>query len=159
LDGTQSGTWKTTKVVQLSQNFVHLAMLARSGAKFRGRHQIEVGMLMQVRLPEDEGRITMIHVLAIGIIYGQRLDSAKYRAAVIRRKPQSDLQWGVLETLNAGAFPDPTCCNVNTHTTHTRPLTTPSHHCRLSITRSLKNNHTNTQRVLYIGRCFGQKRC
>ena len=60
-----------------------------------------------------DDRVINVRVHAVGEIRGKE---EAYHAAVLQRKLFSVCKWGVLETLDASAFPDEAHCQVRTHT-------------------------------------------
>lgn len=122
LPAATNSTWDTCTVVKVTSNFVQTNALPRSGKQSHSL-VLKAGMQVQVRLPLEDSPTT-VHLLAVGIIYGRTKSASKYRAAVIRRRTGEQKAWGVLETLNASAFPDRADCNVptRTHTTILVPL-------------------------------------
>jgi len=60
-----------------------------------------------------DDRVINVRVLAVGEIRGKE---EAYHVAVVQRKLATVCSWGVLETLDASAFPDEAHCQVRTHT-------------------------------------------
>jgi flagellar motor protein MotB len=141
-DVVQAGgntTWGPSKVTQIISNFVLTNALPRSGKESK-RLPLKAGMQVQLRLPSSGG-VTLIHIVAVGMIFARTRGQGKYRAVVIRRQMESESTYGVLETLNAAAFPDRKHCNVHTATSkHTHTHYTISF---LGYTYTYHYTHTN----------------
>jgi hypothetical protein len=73
---------------------------------------LQAGLTLQVRMPPRDDLATTLLLESVGLIY---TTTTRYRAAIIRRKT-GDEPFGLLETINASAFPDVTRCKVHPHT-------------------------------------------
>ena len=67
---------------------------------------------MCLKIPPLDDRVLQVLVVTVGDLWGRIGSGTKYRVSVIRRKFAEAKEWGQLETLDCGAFPDEAHCEV-----------------------------------------------
>jgi hypothetical protein len=102
-----SSPYGVCKVLRVYTNFVETDVVSRTGSI-----TMKCGTQFQIRFAPKDDLVTIVNILAVGIIYGAKAGSHQYRVAVFRRKYNGDKTWGPLETLDGSAFPSPLNCKV-----------------------------------------------